>query len=592
VVKYLKRWSILILLVWCGYLQARSNAVPVPIEDPIYQFLSRQAAKGYLTGYNEAILPMTRGQIAFWLQQIQSHESQLTTVENQLLQEYLADFRQELMTTAHRDLTGGASLYYPFQDKATLGRHVRELFSRQPGLERKHLVIYEEGDDFIWGDCEAIGRLEQKDGEVRLVNADRWTIQGNWAQHFAFRLHAARYRRSYNRQFTEPLYEDRNVWGMYITDSLYTYDFNHTAFTYYNDWLRVGLYHQPLRLGYSPAHSLLISNNAPAFPHIGLQAQIKTITFTYLHADLLNDSTHCRDLPAETKNRSKYLALQRIDMSFWREKLRLGYTIMVVYGDRHRELAYLTPVNFFWLTQHTLEDRDNTLMALDGKFNLLPGVTLFATLLLDELRFSELGQHWWANKQGLQGGVQFYPVVGKLPLNLIIEYTAVRPWVYTHKYLTSNFTHNAFCLGYPYGGNAQSFWLHADAYLSRRLWIQADYTQIHQGIDENGRYYGGDVRSNYEWREPAYDHATRWLMGPQRTTHQYRLQSGYEIFNDMFLTGDLVINRVLFKGQRTTENYEIFNDMFLTGDLVINRVLFKGQRTTENYFSFTWRIDI
>lgn len=562
--KWQKRLSVLLLLVCWSYLQASNNAIPIPLEDPIYQFLSRQAARGWLADYNEAVLPVTRGRVAGWLQQIQHHESQLGAIEKQVFQEYLADFRQELTIKAHRDLTKEFNLYHPFQDKASLRRHVREIFSRQPGQERKHLVIYEEGDDFIWGDCEAIVRTEHKDGEVRLVNADRWTIQGNWAQHWAFWLHAARYRRSFNRQFTEPLYEDRLVWGMYITDSLYTYDFNHTAFTYYNDWLQVGLYHQPIRLGYSPAHSLLISNNAPAFPHIGLRAKIKTITFSYLHADLLNDSTHVRSLPFDTKNRAKYLALQRIDIPFWREKVRLGYTIMVVYGDRHRELAYLTPVNFFWLTQHTLEDRDNTLMALDGKCNLLPGVTLYGTLLLDELRFSELGKHWWANKQGLQGGVQFYPTVGRLPLNLIIEYTAVRPWVYTHKYLTSNFTHNAFCLGYPYGGNAQSFWLHADTYLSWRLRIQADYTQVHQGIDENGKYYGGDVRSNYEWRDPAYDHATQWLMGPQRTTHRYRLQGSYEFFNNMFLSGDLMINKYIFQ----------------------------GQTTIDKIFSLAWRVDI
>lgn len=560
-IKHLYHCFVLLLLL--SY-RGSGNEIPVALDDPIYQFLERQNVMQRLTGYNAALLPVTRGQVANWLSQLQPQAHEMTPLERQLLQEYLADYRMELSEDRHRDLPPERNLYYPFQDWETLKRHWREIFDRRPAQESKHLIVYEEKDDFIWGDCEALLRTETLNGQVRLVNADRWSIQGNWKNYLAFRLQAARYRRSYNPHFTEPLYEDRKVWGMYISDSLYTYDFNHTAVTFYNRWLKIGLYHQPLRIGYSREHSLLIADQAPPFPYLGLQAQVKGINFTYLHADLLNDSTHIRSLPLGIRNRSKYLALQRVDIPFLKEKVRLGYTIMVVYGDRQRELAYLTPLNFFWLTQHTLEDRDNTLMALDGRFALLPRTVIYGTLLLDELRFEELGKHWWANKHGLQGGVQHSLTLFTLPVNLILEFTAVRPWVYTHKSLTTNFTHNAFCLGFPYGGNAQLFWLHADTYCNRRLRLQLDYKQLHQGVDLNGRFYGGDVRSSYEWRDPRYEHATRWLMGPQRTSHIFRLQGSYEIFNEMFVSGDFQIERSILQGRTTT-----------------NRI-----------FSCTWRVDI
>lgn len=546
---------IMFILVGINLGISKGSEIPVTVTDPVYGFLRRMETRAMLSAYNDAVLPLSRSYIAACLQQIQQHEPSLSTLERKILKEFLADYRMELTEQRHPDLDSYQSVAHPFQNWSVFNKRLFAIFDRKPEQEAKHLVVFEEGKNFIWADFAALVRSETKNNATRVVNADQYFLQGDWARHFAYAMYAARYRRSWNPAFDDKFLEERNTWGMYQPDSLYTYDLNFTALIYYNTFLKLGLYNQPVLWGYSQQHNLILSANPPVFPYIGMQAQIKSIRFSFLHADLLNDSTQFRSAPAAVRNRSKYLAVQRVDIPFWRGKLWLGYSGMVVYGDRNKELAYLIPVNFFWITGHVQQDRDNSLMAFDCKVKLFPNATLYGTILFDELRFSELGRHWWANKYGLQGGVRWATNLFTLPINLNCEFTAVRPWVYTHKTLTTNYTNNSFCLGFPYGANAQVFFIEGNAYLTSRLNFALSYSHIRQGCDENGTYYGGDVTINYEQRDHLYDHATKWLMGPIRTTRRIYGRLDYELFNDSHLTSELMIIDSSFKHKRTCDTF-------------------------------------
>lgn len=550
-----KIYSLIGIAIFISSVRLLANDLPVDVNDPVYSFLSRLAARGLITGYNEAIKPLSRSEVVEFLNQLAGQEAKLSKIESQILREFVANYRLELTDKKHPDLTKYPEYYFPFQDYSSLKSHVKSIFQYQSGREDKHLFIYEEGKNFIWGDFEGLIRLESKNGETRRIDADRWTIQGAWRNYFSFQLHAARYRRSYNARFSESLHEDRYAWGMFQPNNVYTYDYNYAAMTFSWDWVKIGLYNQPLRIGYTPGISTILSSETPTFPYIGVQAKVKNIRFSYLHADILNDSARYDYLPEATRNRAKYFAIQRVDVPLLREKVWVGYSNIIIYGDRNRELAYLIPINFFWTAGHSQQDRDNLLIALDCRLKIMPNTVFYATLLLDELRLSELGKKWWANKHGLQGAVRWSPAWGSLPLDFIFEFTALRPWIYTHKTLTTNYTHNGFCLGFPYGGNSQTIFFQAGTYFSPRFRLNTSFTSIKQGRDEQGKYYGGDVKISYEWRDPTYDHATKWIMGPVRFTNIWKIESIYKLGNETLLEIDYNHVRTSFKGKDTKDDY-------------------------------------
>ena len=62
---------------------------------------------------------------------------------------------------------------------------------------------------------------------------------------------------------------------------------------------------------------------------------------------------------------------------------------------------------------------------------MFPGVIIYNTLVLDELSWKDLFSDWWGNKYSYQFGMFLSPLNMKL-LDLRLEYTATRPWTFTH----------------------------------------------------------------------------------------------------------------------------------------------------------------
>ena len=119
------------------------------------------------------------------------------------------------------------------------------------------------------------------------------------------------------------------------------------------------------------------------------------------------------------------------------------------------DLSYLLPTVFIRASGFSNAKVDNR--NLYGGINLRSAndLTLYATMLFDELTFKQLLSNWWGNKYAIQIGTSWNPP----PLwqsekpRLGLEFTAVRPWTYTHYANVSMFSHDGRLLGYPKGAN-------------------------------------------------------------------------------------------------------------------------------------------
>ena len=540
-----------LLIVFSIASMSRSAALDVPVADPVYDFLQRLESRAVINGYSGMTLPLTRDEITRWLLMARASESRLSAIERSLLTEFLADYRYEVK---HNDQSPN-TLLTPFANGESLGRMLCRLGTRQAGMPENHLAVYESGEQFIWFDIGARVRLDWKDIHQKYLLSDRYLLRGALGQALTFQTYVARFGKKYNPAFPEPYAEESGNFNFLQPDSIVTFDQVQTALVYHNKLFDLGFYRQPVSWGASGVHNLVLNRQSPLFTYFGFTTHFRDIRLTFLHGALLNDSTHFRDQPYQVRNRSKYIAAHRIDLPLFGKTTWLSASEMAIYGDGNVEFNYLVPTNFFWPAGHALEDRSNQLMALDISTHFISNVTFYGSLLIDELRFGELGRHWWANKHAVQAGARFAPTITTLPIDLQIEFTAVRPWTYSHKTLTTDYTHNAICLGFPYGANCQSWFAQVRVYFSRRCLLTGQYLLLKQGEDDATHFWGGNPTVSYELRDTTYNHSMKWLMGAIRTTNRFSITGRYEIVNDCYIKTGLEFFTSEFERERQANRF-------------------------------------
>ncbi len=527
-----------------------SAEIPVNIEAPVYEFLQRMENRQIIP-VQPMTRPYTRNKIASLLKEITTNQAELTTAEKKLLLEYQADFRKELTQSVHPVLENEPFVSPLITENGTR-KIINSITTRENTQEAAHLFIYEKDNFYLWGDFGFRFQSQWKNDQFRYLFSDSYTIQGAISNHLSFHANFFRYQRKQNAEFNELTDEEIGNWSMVQPEGNVTFDNVYSSLTYAKNNLKIGLYHQPVIWGNGRKKSLTLSAHSAPFTYLGMDYQYKNINFSFLHGALMNDSTRFRNADFEIRNQEKYIAAHRISLALLDGKVRLGFSEMVIYGNRNIEPGYLLPVNFYWSIEHSLNDRDNSLMAFDFRTNFLPNFTFYGTFFLDELRFGELFNKWWANKHGIQIGANYSQELFSIPITWQIEAMAVRPWTYSHKYFINTYTNNGVALGFPYAGNAQLIELSTSSWLTRRTRLQLRYQQLKQGLDDTNQFYGGDPTISYEMRDKQLDNTTEWLMGNIDIRQSLTLQLDYEFINDSFL---------VFKCQRDfTGDQDLFID--------------------------------
>ena len=530
--KVLIKTNILLLLL---SLSLMANSLPVPITNPIYLFLKRLETRGIISRYNDSVLPLTRNKLAEYLKEAGENRSQLNNIEREILTEFLADYRPELRAAADQTVAQG-----PFISDNGLQTTLKNIGCRSDNREETHLFSYEDNNNFLWADFDAAITSQHRDGKQRFIFYDAYSLRSGFGEHITATVQYWRYTRHSSGEFSEPLDVEAGNWNMYheefnsvMCDNLYSsLSYNNTNFT-------IRLSNQPVLWGTSYHNNLILADKSPSFPHIGLSYDYKGVRLSFLHASLLNDSTANKSVGMAARNCQKHLAINRFDIPLFKGKINIGLTDLVIYGGRGMELAYLSPINFYWAADHALMDRDNALVAFDIKAKVMKNFSLYGSFLLDELKLGALTKQWWANKQALQVGALLALKIKGFPTDIQAEFSAVHPWTYSHKSYVSNYTHNGIILGFPYGPNSRVVFLRSETYLSRRTRLSFFFNHVRHGEDDGSAFYGGDPTVPYTLRDPKYDNDTKWLMGSIKKTNLLKCEIEYELFNDSFLLGGI-----------------------------------------------------
>ncbi len=201
-------------------------------------------------------------------------------------------------------------------------------------------------------------------------------------------------------------------------------------------------------IGSNIGGSIILNDACNDYGYFSSKFVFKDFYLSYLHGALIPDSSRTNS----TKDFSdKFLVIHKIG---WTpaDNFELFIGEEIIYANRSLDLNYLLPQSYMRATEHNLSDRDNALIFAGLNYQPVPKLHIFFNFLLDEFRKSEFLGNWWGNKYALQLGTSFTFQREKSGI-ASLEFTAVRPWLYTHYVLENRFSHNDIPLGFPSGSN-------------------------------------------------------------------------------------------------------------------------------------------
>jgi len=495
----------------------------VPVDDPVYGYLDYMATRGIIPEIRDNSRPLTRNTVARNLEKIYRHTDKLTPQERGILREYLADYRYELAgklpdlyrSSRHFLLPDNKNSYFALGSFRNLRHGIGRIFSYTPQQEPLHLLVYEQDSAFVWLDWNEMTRLEMKDDLARGIIQHAYRLSMQLSPNITLYSDFYNYNQQIRDGFSELIPEYK---GGYYKDETqvdhrtadYTsFDYTHAYIQYSSQLglLRFGM--QPMYWGNGP-QSMILSNSALAFPAIQWSKRMGKAQFTFVHGNLSH-------IPDDSSAASRYFVSHRLEFAL-SPRLQAGFTEILIYGDQKPDPTYLIPTVFLWSAQHNSVDRDHTnmLLAFEVEYYPMNRAKLFGTFLLDELRPSNIAKSWWGNKFGVQGGLSVTPRLPGFMTKWTAEYTAVRPWTYTHiDPAISSFTNSGIGLGFPPGPNSQQFLLEGEWWVNPRHRLVLEYTALRHGVPAASSPFpvGGDPYSSYKNRNSDLDFHTPWLLG-------------------------------------------------------------------------------
>lgn len=224
--------------------------------------------------------------------------------------------------------------------------------------------------------------------------------------------------------------------------------------------------------------SLLLSDNAPAYPYVKVGAEFGKIRYAFqyniMELDTLNIVRYlppANSIGLVSTSKMKYSAIHYLDWQIGK-RFNLGLFETVVWkqsdGRPPIEWNYVNPIVFFRPVEFSMGSSDNALMGLNLSYRFGKSFIVYSQIVLDDIIVGQFindtkyafgilpegEEHgWFANKYGAQLGFKYHNVLGVERSIIQSEVSAVRPGTYGHINPRQSYTHNYHELAHPLGAN-------------------------------------------------------------------------------------------------------------------------------------------
>lgn len=288
------------------------------------------------------------------------------------------------------------------------------------------------------------------------------------------------------------------------------------------------------------ASSVFLSDYASAYDQLLIRARFWRIDYTSVTARFTNPN-HRTD---GQKAPNKWGSFHRLGISLpGNVDLELFETVISgpdsINGRSDGfELGYLNPVIFFRAVEADLGSPDNVLLGMGAAWRPVPGIRVYGQLMLDELKFSEIGNSWWANKYAWLLGAHVVDPGGIPNLELRAEYAKLRPYTYSQQTDRLSYTHWGDVLGHPAGPNAEDLTFQVRYRPLQELEAALNVVWTHRGRNTDDQNFGSDPDESYNTR--ISDHNIEFFQGVDQKTLLIEGRVGWEVLPDLWLEGALV----------------------------------------------------
>lgn len=279
--------------------------------------------------------------------------------------------------------------------------------------------------------------------------------------------------------------------------------------------------------------SLLLSDGASPYPFFKINTTFWKIKYTntYMWMKDVRDA-----VTVDRTYATKYVANHYLSWNVTK-RFNLGFFESVVWSNQNNrgfDMSFVNPIIFYRAVEFASSSRSgNALLGLTGKYKWNNQVNFYGQFLLDEFSLGDMksGDKSWKNKFGYQLGAKYYNAFKIKNLLLQAEYNHVRPYVYAHSDVLTNYGHNNQSLGHQWGGNFTEL-IGIARYHYGRYFADAKLTVGKRGLDfaDSGpnSNYGSNIYRDYD-EERYADKGVTVGQGNKTNVFIADLQAGYLI---------------------------------------------------------------
>ena len=253
--------------------------------------------------------------------------------------------------------------------------------------------------------------------------------------------------------------------------------------------------------------SLLLTDGVSPYPYFKINTKFWKIKYTNLYT-WMKDSRP--EVTIDGTYATKFVASHYLSWNV-NSRLNIGLFESVVWSnqnDRGFDMNFVNPIIFYRAVEFSSSSKSgNALLGLTTKYKFSNSVNFYSQFLLDEFSLGEMrsGKRSWKNKYAYQIGLKYYNAFAVDNLMLQVEYNAIRPYVYSHSNVLTNYGNNNQSLGHQWGGNTRELVAIAK-YYKGRYYATAKLNYGIRGLDfntaEDNYNYGGDIYLNYNDLRP------------------------------------------------------------------------------------------
>lgn len=522
----LSHWLLLVFIVFGLTASAQFDEGVLPIDDPVHRFLLRQQAAGHLDSALLTALPLSAFEAQALLDSLANTAPALSLVDRTLLARYRGEepgprvewVQKHLGRFIYRD---GESVISADGDGFAL--RVQPLAYLNASLLQRTDTPEADPTGFVWQNTRGVrvaGHAGAVFFETRLEENQRKPAFNEWEQFTAPRLNSVK-----------------------PPDN-----------GYYDYWLAMGIVGVrtrffEVRFGRDRNHwgfgegALGLSDYAAPYDQLQLRTRFWRIRYTNIFARRIRPVERVPGVQSIFPRGWSALHQLALDLPAGFQAELFEMTLFADDSVNARrngfDLTYLNPAIFYRAVEADIGSPDNVLLGAGLSWNATAGYRFYGQLLLDELRVSEIGNDWWANKWGYLIGARLAdPGFGPTRisnLDLSLEYTRQRPYLYSHRSASTAFVHSGDGLGHPAGPNSWDLAAFAQyrPLPTVEFALTAAYTR--RGRNTESENFGSDPSLSYDSRVGNRDITT--LQGTRQNEWLVEGRASFEVLPSLWFEG-------------------------------------------------------